>query len=203
MTLREMVRDGVLLPGQPIRQSPVAEQLGISRVPVREALKSLEADGLVEASPTGGFVVVRLSSAELSQIYLMRRLLETELLGRVPPVSEEDLTVLTGLNKEMAALVDNPTRELRGLNERFHFHMFALSGLHHVVAEVRRLWHRSAPYRLVYSAERDARARIVTEHDTLVDALRAGDTAALVRHMDEHRRTSEKDVISVLSRPPQ
>jgi DNA-binding GntR family transcriptional regulator len=202
LALREMVHDGVLLPGQPIRQGAVADQLGISRVPVREALKSLEADGLVEASPSGGFVVVRLSADELSQIYLMRRLLETELLRHSTSASDHELARLTDLNARMALLVEHPTRELRHLNEQFHFQMFALSGLDHVVAEVRRLWNRTGPYRLVYSAERDARARIVAEHDNLVRALRAGDAALLVRYMDEHRQRSEQDVVTVLSRPP-
>jgi DNA-binding GntR family transcriptional regulator len=201
MALREMVHDGVLLPGAPIRQGAIAEQLGISRVPVREALKSLQADGLVVAAPSGGFEVARLSSAELSQIYLMRRLLETELLGRARAVADADLTRLTGLNARMADLVDTPSRELRLLNEQFHFQMFALSGLDHVVAEVRRLWQKTGPYRLVYSAEREARARIVTEHEAMVAALRAGDTELLVRRMDEHRQRSERDVVTVLSRP--
>jgi DNA-binding GntR family transcriptional regulator len=201
LALRTMVHDGVLLPGAPIRQGAIADQLGISRVPVREALKSLQADGLVAASPTGGFEVVRLSSAELSQIYLMRRLLETELLGQARSVSDDDLVALTELNARMADLVDDPTRELGSLNEQFHFRVFALSGLDHVVAEVRRLWNKTAPYRLVYSAEREARARIVTEHEAMVAALRAGDTELLVRQMDEHRQRSERDVVTVLSRP--
>jgi DNA-binding GntR family transcriptional regulator len=201
LVLREMVRDGVLLPGQPIRQGAVAEQLGISRVPVREALKGLEADGLVEASPTGGFVVVRLSAEELSQIYLMRRLLETELLRRIDSATEPDLATLNALNARMADLIDTPTRELASLNEQFHFEMFTLAGLRHVLVEVQRLWHRTAPYRLVYSAERAARERIVAEHDGLVRALRAGDTELLVRLADEHRHTSERDVVSVLSQP--
>jgi DNA-binding GntR family transcriptional regulator len=201
LALREMVRDGVLLPGQPIRQGAVAEQLGISRVPVREALKGLEADGLVEASPTGGFVVVRLSTDELSQIYLMRRLLETELLRRIDSAAEPDLATLIALNARMADQVDNPTRELASLNEQFHFEMFAMSGLRHIVVEVQRLWRKTSPYRLVYSAEHAARARIVAEHDGLIRALRAGDTALLVRLADEHRHTSERDVVSVLSRP--
>jgi DNA-binding GntR family transcriptional regulator len=201
LALREMVRDGVLLPGQQIRQGAIAEQLGISRVPVREALKALQANGLVEQSPTGGFVVARLSAEELSQVYLMRGLLETELLRRVTGVTEQDLAALTDLNRRMADLVEQPTRELSGLNESFHFQMFALSGLDHVVAEVARLWHRSEPYRLVYSAERDARARIVAEHDRMIDALRAGDPALLARLMDEHRHTSERDVVFALSRP--
>jgi DNA-binding GntR family transcriptional regulator len=76
-----------------------------------------------------------------------------------------------------------------------------LARLRHVLVEVQRLWHRTAPYRLVYSAERAARERIVAEHDGLVRALRAGDTESLVRLADEHRHTSERDVVSVLSRP--
>src|SRR5262245_28987329 len=116
LALRELVHDGVLLPGQPIRQAAIAEQLGISRVPVREALKNLEAEGLVEPSPSGGFVVARLSADELSQIYLMRRLLETELLRRITSVPEAELGALTELNGRMAELIDNPSRELRHLN---------------------------------------------------------------------------------------
>ncbi|GAB2996768.1 GntR family transcriptional regulator [Amycolatopsis acidiphila] len=201
LALRELVHDGVLLPGQPIRQAAVAEQLGISRVPVREALKNLESEGLVEPSPTGGFVVARLSADELSQIYLMRRLLETELLRRVSSVPEAELAALTELNGRMAELIDNPSRELRQLNQEFHFRMFRLSGLPHVVAETARLWEKTSPYRLVYSTERAARVRIVADHDKLIDALRRGDVERLIQFMDDHRGTGEQDVVSVLSHP--
>ncbi|HEX4251354.1 MAG TPA: GntR family transcriptional regulator, partial [Pseudonocardia sp.] len=80
MAVRELIHDGQLLPGQPIRQVAIAERLGMSRVPLREALQNLQAEGLVRPSATGGFVVTRLSSTELAEFYLMRRLLETELL---------------------------------------------------------------------------------------------------------------------------
>jgi DNA-binding GntR family transcriptional regulator len=199
--VREMVHDGVLLPGQPIRQAAIAAQLGISRVPVREALQSLQADGLAEPAPGGGFAVARLSADELSQIYLMRGLLESELLRRIGPVPPAELTALARLHTAMAELIERPTRRLRALNHEFHFRMFRLSGLAHVVDEVARLWDRSAPYRLVYSTERDARARIVAEHGRMLDALRAADPAALVSVMDAHRNASSRDVITVLSRP--
>lgn len=201
LALRELVHDGVLLPGQPIRQAVVAEQLGISRIPVREALKNLQADGLVEASPSGGFVVARLSAAELTEIYLMRRLLETELLQRITSVSNRDIAALVELNARMADQIDRPTPELRGLNQDFHFRMFRLSGLTYVVTETARLWDKTSPYRLVYSVEREARVRIVEEHDRLIEALRRGDLRSLVRDMDEHRGTGAREVISVLSHP--
>jgi len=190
LAVRELIHDGGLLPGQPIRQLALAEQLGMSRVPLREALKNLQADGLVTASPTGGFEVTRLSADELGQFYLMRRLLESE------------LELLAGLNARMAEMVDQPSRELRALNREFHFRIFGLAaGLGHVVAEVSRLWDRTVPYRAVYSSERSARALIVAEHDALLAALGDRDVERLVEVMDGHRAASERDVVHVLTRP--
>jgi DNA-binding GntR family transcriptional regulator len=200
--LREMVHDGVLLPGQSIRQAAIAEQLGISRVPVREALKNLQAEGLVEASPGGGFVVARLSADELAQIYLMRRLLETEMLRRVGPVPADEIPAIAELNARMEAMVDHPSsREWKQLNRELHFRMFRLSGLPYVVAEVSRLWDKTEPYRSVYSTQHSVRVRIVAEHGDLIAALRRGATEELIAHMDSHRGTSERDVVSVLSAP--
>lgn len=202
LALREMVHDGVLLPGQPIRQATIAEQLGISRVPVREALKNLQAEGLVEASPSGGFVVARLSADELAQIYLMRRLLETEMLRRVGSVPADEIATIAELNSRMESMIDHPSsREWKRLNRELHFRMFRLSGLTHVVAEVSRLWDKTEPYRSVYSTQHAVRVRIVAEHDKLIAALRRGATEELIDHMDSHRGASERDVVTVLSYP--
>jgi DNA-binding GntR family transcriptional regulator len=202
LAIRELIHDGRLLPGQPIRQVALAEQLGMSRVPLREALKNLQADGLVTASSTGGFEVTRLSADELAQFYLMRRLLESELLRRVGAVTDAELAHLADLNARMAELVDEPSPELRPLNREFHFRIFGLAGgLGHVVAEVSRLWDRTIPYRTVYSSERAARVRIVEEHEALIGALRDRDAERLVEVMDIHRAASEREVIQVLTRP--
>lgn len=203
LAIREMVRDGVLLPGQQVRQAAVAEQLDISRVPVREALKNLQAEGLVEVSPSGGFMVARLAADELEQIYLMRRLLETEMLRRIPgPVGEDEIAALTELNNRLTAAADRPSsREWKQLNRDLHFRMFGLSGLPHVVAEVARLWDKTEPYRSVYSAEHATRLRILDEHVKIIDALRRGDTEELIAQMDGHRGTSARAVVSVLTSP--
>jgi DNA-binding GntR family transcriptional regulator len=202
MAVRALIHDGQLLPGQPIRQAAIAERLGMSRVPVREALQSLQAEGLVQPSATGGFVVTRLSSTELAQFYLMRRLLETELLRRVTAVPAGELERLADLNAQMGQLVDAPGPALRTLNREFHFRIFRLAGLEHVVAEVGRLWDQTTPYRTVYSTDRAARARIVDEHQALVDALRRSEIDQLIEVMDAHRRASELEVIQVLTRRP-
>ena len=203
LALRDMVHDGVLLPGQPIRQAAVAEQLGISRVPVREALQNLQAEGLVEAAPSGGFVVARLSADELAQIYLMRRLLETEMLRRAGLPGADEVAALAELNARMERLVDQWSAPgWKRLNRELHFRMFRLSGLVHVVAEVSRLWDKTEPYRSVYSSQHAVRVRIIAEHGQLIDALGRGATEELIEHMDGHRGASERDVVSILTYPP-
>jgi DNA-binding GntR family transcriptional regulator len=202
LAVRQRIHDGQLLPGQPIRQVAVAEELGMSRVPLREALKTLQAEGLVGPGPSGGFAVTRLSADELGQFYLMRRLLESEVLRRVNGVSEADLQRLTELNARMGDLVDAPSPEWRPLNHEFHFRIFGLGGdLGHVLTEIGRLWDRTAPYRAVYSSERTVRARVVEEHAALIAALRECDVERLVQLMDVHRGTSEHEVLQVLTRP--
>src|SRR5687767_5679974 len=81
--IRNMILSGELLPGQPLRQVQLAERLGVSRVPVREALTTLVADGAVVHTPNTGYAVARFNLAELREIFLMRELLEDELLRRV------------------------------------------------------------------------------------------------------------------------
>src|SRR5947207_6600193 len=78
--LRSAILQGNLSPGEQIRQAEWADRLGISRIPVREALKSLAAEGLLSHDHNRGYFVTRFGPLEMAQIYLMRRLLEAELI---------------------------------------------------------------------------------------------------------------------------
>src|SRR5262245_62073768 len=78
--LRDAILQGDLSPGEQIRQAEWAERLGTSRIPVREALKALAAEGLLSHDHNRGYFVIRFGADEMAQIYLLRRLLETELL---------------------------------------------------------------------------------------------------------------------------
>lgn len=81
--VRKLVNRGVLPPGLQLRQSELADRFGISRVPVREALKLLAAESIIEHDPNRGFFVAPLSTDEARQLYRYRYLLERELLERV------------------------------------------------------------------------------------------------------------------------
>src|SRR5690606_17181174 len=118
--LRQLVLTGVLLPGEKVNQAELAQRLGVSRVPVREALASLRAEGLVEARPNTGYTVVRPSLEDMAEIYLMRDLLEDALMETVD-LTAIDVAGLRRLNARLPEL-DPLTQfaDYREGNEAFH-----------------------------------------------------------------------------------
>ncbi|MER5261787.1 GntR family transcriptional regulator [Actinosynnema sp. NPDC002837] len=190
--IKRMIVSGDLLPGQQIRQERMAAVLGVSRLPVREGLRQLVADGLVAHEHNVGFAVARLSRPEFDQVYLMRRLLETEVIRSLPRPDAGQLDRIGSLAEDVeraAAELDLP--RMREANSAFHQAIFGLSGLNLVVAEINRIWTRALPYHAVYLYDEGARTRILAEHRDMLAALGSGDLERLVELMDTHREGSE------------
>ncbi|MDI2032249.1 GntR family transcriptional regulator [Saccharopolyspora sp. TS4A08] len=186
--IRRMMRSQELLPGQPLRQEALAERLGVSRVPIREALKSLEAEGVVRHRPNVGYTVTRLSADELQQSYLMRAALESTVLRRISRLSDARLIELDELNRGIEAAAEaTDVLRMTELNHDFHFVIFRSSGLDLIVDEIERIWKMTEPYRSVHLYDRTARRRLVSEHRMLIDALRKGETATAISILDAHR----------------
>jgi DNA-binding GntR family transcriptional regulator len=190
--LRDQIFQGSLAPAEHVRQEQVAEELGISRVPVREALKVLAAEGLVVHRANQGYFVVRMGANEMTQVYLMRRLLEDELLRSIKFPDEKMLTRLEKLNARMKRMAaSGRIEDIVVANREFHL----------LLAEVRRLWSLSDMYRALYLYDEGARERVLDEHEQLIEALRHQNVDECIRVMDAHRNGSEKLVTSVLGRP--
>jgi len=197
--VRDMVMNRRIGPGQQLRQDGLAEELGVSRSPLREALRTLETEGLLVHVPNQGYFVVRLRSSEMRQIYLMRRLLETEILRTLRGPSGRELAVIRAENEQIRTFVSegSPMRVLQA-NRRFHFAMFVLSPLDLVIRQVERLWHMSESYRAAYLWLPEAQQRIVEEHSGMLAALERGDHGLLVSLADAHRAAAEASVIALL-----
>ncbi|WP_019875781.1 GntR family transcriptional regulator [Sporichthya polymorpha] len=201
--IRALLRSRQLVPGQQVRQEALAGRLGVSRIPVREALKALAAEGILDHEPNVGYTVARLNAAELAQIYLMRRALETEVLRALPRLTSTQVKELTALNDAIGEAVERAdVAEILATNQAFHFAMFGLSGLDLVVAEIEKLWRRSEPYRTLHLYDSDGRKRIVREHRRMITALRQGDHEQVVALMDAHRDLTVSDLHTALAPSP-
>jgi DNA-binding GntR family transcriptional regulator len=189
--IRGMILSGELLPGQKLLQADLAERLNVSRVPIREALSRLQAEGLITHKPNTGFTVVRFSRDELSEVYLMRKLLETELL-RTLKFDDIDTARLRQLNRELQGTVPRDASDrYQELNTEFHFTVFSASPLDLVCNEVARLWNMSAYYRSLYLFTEDA-SHLCAEHDAMIEAILREDTETLIELSDEHRSGTQR-----------
>ncbi|MGX7726969.1 transcriptional regulator, GntR family [Rhodococcus rhodochrous J3] len=190
--IERLIVTGDLLPGQPVRQELMAERLGVSRLPIREGLRQLASQGLVEHRRNVGYTVVRLEQSEFDQIYLMRHALEREVLASLPVFDADALAEIRMLGERVAEAAERgDLLEMRLANQDFHFAMFDRSPLGLVVSEIRRLWRLAMPYHAAYLFDAEVRRRVIAEHDAMIDALADHDNERLIALMNEHRRGGE------------
>ena len=189
-----------LLPGQQVRQEDIAQRLSISRIPVREALKALQALGFVDHEPNRGYFVKTLSAEFYSQSAAIRRFLETEALRRINWPAPTDLKVLTELNQGFSQAI--PGRAYASLslyNRRFHFSIFGFSSLKYFVQEIERFWVPTEAYQAV-SLPSEATLRLqARQHAGLIDALRTHNSERLVAIHEEHRSIHDQRVLDILA----
>lgn len=202
LALRELLLAGALGPGQQITQDEVAEAIGVSRVPVREALRILESEGQVRYRPQRGYFVTELHLGEVREIYRIRKLLETEALRNALPKLDNE--VCERLRDAMRAIescdADNSVAEMTRANRRFHFVLFEAAGMPHLLNHIRLLWEATDPYRSLYYMRLDHRDRVHEEHRRLYEAAVEGDLGVAISISDRHRSNAISAMAEVLDR---
>ena len=189
--LRSRIAQGLLLPGEQIRQEEMAEEFGVSRVPLREALTILADQGLLEHHHNRGYFVAKRVPEELHQLYCMLDLLENELVKSMDWPSKDEISQLRVLNRQMAALADRADwTDLIPLNRQFHFRVFGLTHYQLILREVERLWTMTDVYIAGKLALPEARHRTIQEHEQIIAALAARDLKAVASATEMHRRNA-------------
>lgn len=201
--LRMALASGQILPGQQLVQEELAENLGVSRVPIRESLRILEGEGLVTYHPNRGYFVTELSTTDLAELYRIRELLEAEALQRaVTEVSDADLNDIEQLLELVEqALESGDVEAITQANRAFHFAIIELSGMHRLGRLIRQLWDASDIYRTVYFRNAENRARVKSEHREILSALKARDAEALIAAQNHHRDEAVQALNSVITDP--
>jgi DNA-binding GntR family transcriptional regulator len=189
--LRDRILRDELRPGDRIRQEDIADRLGASRLPVREALRMLEAEGLTEHEPNKGARVPRLTMHELDVIYRMRERLEPLALSEsLPLLNADDDARLEDVQRRIEENSDLD----RFLELDREFHLGTYSGCHidPLTSIVIRLWNSTQHYRRVYVAlgGQDRMWVVNSEHRLLLDAVVRRDSPDAERFLEGHiRRT--------------
>jgi DNA-binding GntR family transcriptional regulator len=186
--IRGMVFDGILLPGEKVRQVELAERIGVSRSPLREALRTLESEGLLSYEMNRGYIVARLEAGDIAEVYRMRALLEHELMRSISRPGRDVLDTLEKHNETMmTAIGQADIAEIMRANRDFHFTIFELSPMKQFRREIARLWQLSEGYRHWWWHIPDAAARIDREHRQIIRTLRRFDLDRLIELCDAHR----------------
>ncbi|MHA3700712.1 GntR family transcriptional regulator [Jatrophihabitans sp. YIM 134969] len=190
--LREQIATGVLKAGDQVRQEVLAREFGVSVPPMREALRTLEAEGQLVYAPHRGYFVASMSYDELAETYRIRQLLETEAITRsVPGLGREDVTRM----REAVSAMErhHRTADVRAIaeaNRVFHFTLFDAAAMPRMADMIRVLWSTTDRYRSLYFATAEHRLRVNTEHRAILAATRAGDSALVVELSHQHRLRS-------------
>lgn len=193
--LRDAILTGKLKPGDRIRQEQVAELLGASRLPVREALRMLEAEGLTEHEPRKGARVPRLTAHEVEVVYRMRERLEPLALAEsILELSAEDHDRLEEVQQRIEA--NDDLERFLELDREFHLLTYSGCRIDPLVSMVTRLWNSTQHYRRAYVAlGGQSRMWVVnSEHRLILDAVLRRDGADAERFLTGHIRRTRKEL---------
>lgn len=181
-TLREAILDGILPPGARLRQEDLAAAFKTSRIPVREALRVLEYEGLAESEPHRGFAVTALDADQIEEIYELRTVLETHAVRvAVPLLTQPDLDDLQRLYDAMEAA--QAADEKLATREQFYLRLYSVTARPRLVGLIARLRQevaRSLRWKLVQHSP--------SHHELFFEAVKSGDADLAAAELAAHYR---------------
>ncbi len=199
--LRESIRLGLLEPGKPLIQASIAEAMGVSRIPVREALHALAAEGLVTYSKDGGAYVIDLAPDDVGELWALRGLLESHMAsGIVRTSTPADVAVLREIVEAMDDL-DGPAWS--DSNFTFHKELHRLSDMPQVADVAGRVLTKAEPYSRLAVSVLHVEGGGNVDHRKMVDALAAGDDAELARLLLHHHERASAALLEYAAKAPQ
>lgn len=196
--IRDAILSGEFAIGTKIDQQAIAGRLGVSIIPVRESLRQLQAEGLVENHPHRGVFVTELSLSDLHDIYVVRETLE-ELASElaVPRLTDMDIAVMSQQIVAMEeATVSNDYNALFDLNRVFHFTLYNICGNTTLVQMIESLWDRSTIYRRMYTFMPDRAKQALQEHKVIVGACMARDPSRAGRAVRENVQQTTRGIVA-------
>jgi DNA-binding GntR family transcriptional regulator len=206
--IKRMVSEGILGPGAGVSELALAKELGSSRTPIREAMKQLDGEGLLEQNQNGGMVVAQLERADIIELYELREALEVYSVGRVAsfPLRPADrdrlqfmLDQLLVLKKElddrsMPELDEEQNRRFIESDLGFHALLMSMTGN----SRIQKILHDTRLLIRVFAIRRrrhnpEELKAIYDYHQQILNAVAANDSEAAIKAMAAHIQTSQRE----------
>ncbi len=201
--LKENFMSGDIKSGEKIVTRAVAEELGVSEIPVREAIKMLESQGFVEVTPHVGARVVRVNLGELEEYYMIRSELEG-LATRLASthIKNSDFVKLEKIQEEHKKAIqsENP-KKIADLNQRFHFTIYKCSPYKHLYDMISNLWASANISRInsIFFLSPGRGEETLKEHEQIIEALRRGDGDLACEFVRKQKKTAFEILSKVIS----
>ena len=199
-TLRQAILKGELEPGERLMEIQLAERLGVSRTPIREAIRKLELEGLVLMIPRKGAEVAEISEKSLREVLEVRRSLEELAIELAcQRITPEELTALEEAENRFArAVEDGEVMAIAESDENYHELIYQATENDRLVQILNNLREQMYRYRLEYIKDEDRRQILVVEHEHILRAVRRRDIAdaksAVREHIDNQQLTITKNL---------
>lgn len=186
--LRSEIFSGRLKPGEPLRERLLAEQLGVSRTPVREALFTLQSEGLIELTPNRGATVRTITSHDIMQVYMLREVLEAYAAKEAAASrTAEDLDALEDAHAKLARISpDGGANQQAMADLAFHTLIAEATGSRMLQTTMGHVLAFTVSFRSNYSYPAERSATAVEQHRGVLDAIQAQDAEVAERLMREH-----------------
>jgi DNA-binding GntR family transcriptional regulator len=187
-TLRQSILRGELAPGERLMEIQLAKRLGVSRTPIREAIRKLELEGLVIMIPRKGAEVAGITEKNLRDVLEVRRSLEELAINLAcQRISEEGMEKLAGAQEAFKkALETSDMLEIARADEAFHDVIYAGTGNDRLVQILNNLREQMYRYRLEYIKDTGKRQLLLVEHDNILKAVKSRNIEAAREAIREH-----------------
>lgn len=201
--LRKDIINAKLKPGQKIVMSEVAQEFGLSDIPVREAIRRLESDGYVHFTPHVGAIVSELDREKIVELYLIR--IELESLATrlaVPHIQARDIKFLIKKNQEMELAIQTEELEKVGvLNKEFHLRIYRAAPYPTLNKLIEDLWEKMERVQCVFSFVPERAAASVEEHKKIIEAVQVKDTSMAEKLINRQKNRTMASLEKYLQAP--
>ncbi len=200
--IKQRILDNDYAPGIAVLEQVLADDLGLSRTPIREALVRLEQEGLVRVVPRHGMTVLPLSPRDMIEIYQIMvglELMATETLAQRKPSPDEIAPLVAACNEMAEALARDDLDAWAKADERFHRSLVELCGNRRLAAMVMGVWEQSHRARMFTLRLRPKPLDSTREHREVVDAILAGDAVRANQLYRAHREKAASQMVAIIA----